>query len=128
MATVSRFDLAQFSLPQPLKSGSTSAFVPDQPFGQVSIAPPSTDVPSSVIHAQAVPLDERLQPCGSAFECEAFRSTADTVTLWHIRPVRTRYLAVDLPAGETIERVVVRVTRCESFGLDFAVRGDVMGS
>ena len=127
MATVSRFDVAQFGLSQPL---NRTANVPatGQPFRELAVGASTADTPSPAMRTQALPLDERLQPCGTAFECEAFRSSADTVTLWHIRPVRTRFLAVDLPVGESIERVVVRVTRCESFGLDFAVRGDVMGS
>ncbi|HVA49111.1 MAG TPA: hypothetical protein VNH11_22300 [Pirellulales bacterium] len=125
MATVSRFDLGQFNLSHSSYPGSQ-----EQPVQRSTVAADQAiDGPTwPAARARATPLDERLQPCGSPFECDAMRATADSVTLWHIRPVRTRFLAVELPVGEWVERLVVRVTRCESFGLDFAVRGDVMGS
>ncbi|HQU46022.1 MAG: hypothetical protein B7Z73_10685 [Planctomycetia bacterium 21-64-5] len=125
MATVSRFDLGQFNLSHSSYPGSQA-----QPVRRSTVAANQAvdGLTSPAVHARATPLDERLQPCGSPFECDALRSTVDSVTLWHIRPVRTRFLAVELPVGASVERLVVRVTRCESFGFDFAVRGDVMGS
>jgi hypothetical protein len=75
------------------------------------------------------PLDDRLQPCGTPFLADAERRSPDTVTVWHARPVHAPYLAADMPAAEgRSERLVLRVTNCESFGLDYVIRGDVMGS
>lgn len=79
--------------------------------------------------SQVTPLDERLQPCGAAFIGEVERRSSDAVSLSHSRPVRAPYLAVDLPLDEVRQqRVILRITHCESYGLDFVIRGDVMGS
>lgn len=79
--------------------------------------------------SQVTPLDERLQPCGAAFIGEVERRSSDTVSLSHSRPVRAPYLAVDLPLDEVRQqRVILRITHCESYGLDYVIHGDVMGS
>lgn len=79
--------------------------------------------------SQVTPLDERLQPCAAAFLCEVERRSADTMSLSHTRPVRVPYLAVDVPLDEVRQqRIILRVTHCDSYGLDYTIRGDVMGS
>jgi hypothetical protein len=126
MATVTRFDFGQFEHSDAVVSSMRPH--PQQRFltgmEDARVAPQA-----SPQRAQVTPLDDRLQPCGAAFTGEVERSSADTLALWHARPIRAPYLAVDLPLGEGgQERVILRVTRCESFGLDYAIRGDVMGS
>jgi hypothetical protein len=126
MATVFRFDSGQFELPDVVPLAVQPN--PRQRFltGMEDARPSSHDrrQPSEV-----TPLDERLQPCGAAFIGEAEWRSSDMLTLWHARPVRAPYLAVDLPLnGSDRQRVILRVTHCESFGLDYAIRGDVMGS
>jgi hypothetical protein len=126
MSTITRFDFGQFevynadaSSPRPhsrqrLLSGMEDAH----------LAPASA--PS---HVQVTPLDDRLQPCGTPFLADAERRSPDTVTVWHARPIHVPYLAVDLPAAEgRYEQVILRVTNCESFGLDYVIGGNVMGS
>lgn len=81
------------------------------------------------LFSQVTPLDEQLQPCGGQFLSEVERRSADTLWLSHTRPVRAPYLAVDLPLDDVCQqRVILRVTHCESYGLDYTIRGDVMGS
>jgi hypothetical protein len=126
MATITRFDFGNFNIPDEVVSSVRPH--PQQRFltgmDEARQVPPAMPQP-----AQVTPLDERLQPCGTAFRGEIERRSPDTMTLWHARPVRAPYLAVDLPAGEgREERVILRVTQCASFGLDYAIRGDVMGS
>jgi hypothetical protein len=81
------------------------------------------------LFSQVTPLDERLQPCGAAFVSEVERRSADTVWLSHTRPVRAPYLAVDVALDEVRQqRLILRITHCQSYGLDYNIRGDVMGS
>lgn len=126
MATVIRFDAAQFEFPDvaPLRAQPH----PLQQFltGMEDTRPAPHGARQ---RSQVTPLDERLQPCGAVFSGEVEWRSSDMLTLWHARPVRAPYLAVDLPLnGSDRQRLILRVTQCESFGLDYAVRGDVMGS
>ncbi|HET6883339.1 MAG TPA: hypothetical protein VFI31_24530 [Pirellulales bacterium] len=126
MATVFRIDPGQFDF-----SDVVPLPAPAQPRQQFLSGFEDVRQPQATVRvlSQVIPLDERLQPCGTAFVGEIERRTADTLALWHTRPVRAPYLAVDVPLDEIRqERVVVRVTHCDSYGLDYVIRGDVMGS
>jgi hypothetical protein len=126
MATITRFDFGQFEVCN-ADSSSLKAH-PLQRF--LSGMEDANAVPSSASgRVQVTPLDDRLQPCGTPFLADAARRSPDTITVWHARPIHVPYLAVDLPAAEDRqERVILRVTNCESFGLDYVIGGDVMGS
>lgn len=126
MTTIIRFDFARFDVPEAVPSR-----VPPHPLQRALLGMEDAQVSPSATHqrAQVTPLDERLQPCGAAFVGEVERRLPDAMALWHARPARSPYLAVDLPPTEgRQERVILRVTHCESFGLDYVIRGDVMGS
>jgi hypothetical protein len=126
MTTTTRFDFPQFDV-----SGATISPVRPHPQQQLLAGMEDTlPVPRGAPQrAQVTPLDERLQPCGMPFSGEVERRSTDSMALWHARPVRAPYLAVDVPMTDgREERVILRVTQCESFGLDYAIRGDVMGS
>lgn len=126
MSTITRFDFGQFEVCN--VDSSSGRAQPQQRFllgmEDAQLAPAS--VSSRV---QVTPLDDRLQPCGTPFLADAQRRSADAVTVWHARPIHVPYLALDLPVAEgRCERVIVRVANCESFGLDYVIGGDVMGS
>ena len=126
MSTMTRFDLGQFEVCR--ADASAARPHPRQRFlsGMEDAQGAPTSAPRRV---QVTPLDERLQSCGTPFLADVERQSPDTVTLWHARPVHVPYLAVDLATAEGgCERVVVRVASCESFGLDYVISGDVMGS
>jgi hypothetical protein len=126
MATITRFDLGQFEQSDMVVSSVRPH--PAQRF-LLGMEDSLVAVQASPQQAQFTPLDERLQPCGVSFQGDIERRSPDTMFLWHARPVRAPYLAVDVLVGEARqERVVLRITHCESFGLDYAIRGDVMGS
>lgn len=126
MATITRFDFGQFNVPDAVPS-RTQPHPLQRCLSGMDLAQPSLS--STRQRAQVTPLDERLQPCGAAFTGDIERRSLDTLVLWHVRPVRSPYLAVDLPLAEgRQERLVLRVTHAESFGLDYLIRGDVMGS
>jgi hypothetical protein len=126
MATVTRFDFGQFEV---YDAGASSGRPhPQQRFlsGMEDAQPPSASLLPGV---QVTPLDDRLQPCGTPFLADAERRSPDTVMVWRARPIHVPYLAVELPAAEgRCECVVLRVAQCESFGLDYVIRCDVMGS
>ncbi|HVX13585.1 MAG TPA: hypothetical protein VHC22_20545 [Pirellulales bacterium] len=126
MATAIRFDAGQFDVPEvlPLRT---------QPHPRQRYLAGMEDARrfagGARLTAEITPLDERLQPCGVAFAGDVEWRAADTMTVWHARPARSPYLAVDVPCeGGNRQRIILRVTQCESFGLDYAIRGDVMGS
>jgi hypothetical protein len=126
MATVFRIDPGQFEftdvVPLPVPADRQQRFLA----GFEDTRQPR---PNVRVLSQVTPLDERLQPCGAAFIGEVEQRSADTMALWHARPVRAPYLAVDLPLDEVRQqRVILRVTHCDSYGLDYVIRGDVMGS
>lgn len=78
--------------------------------------------PSTYGSAAAVtPLNENLEPIGGEFACELARESATTVTLRHVRPIRSPYLAVRFNAKGDERQVLLRLLRCESFGLDYEV-------
>ncbi|HWB08061.1 MAG TPA: hypothetical protein VG826_02365 [Pirellulales bacterium] len=126
MATITRFDFGQFEAynadASSVRPHPQQRFLTGMEGAQVA--------PSSILpRVQVTPLDDRLQPCGTPFLADAERRSSDTIAVWYARPVHVPYLAVDLPAAEgQHERVILRVTRCESFGLDYVIGGDVMGS
>lgn len=126
MTTTTRFDFPQFDV-------SGAAILPVRPHPQQRFLAGMEDVQHAPRRApqqaQVTPLDERLQPCGTPFSGEIELWSSDSIALWHARPVRAPYLAVDRAMTDgPEERVVLRVTQCESFGLDYVIRGDVMGS
>ncbi|MGH7134133.1 MAG: hypothetical protein ACREHD_00245 [Pirellulales bacterium] len=125
MATVLRIDPGPFEFAEIVSLPARP--VPRQ---QLLAGMEDSEAPPNVrLFSQVTPLDERLQACGAAFISEVERRSADTMCLWHARPVRAPYLAVDLPLDEVRQqRVILRVTDCDSYGLDYAIRGDVMGS
>ena len=126
MSTITRFDLGQFEVYNP----DASSVRPHPRQRLLSGMEDAHLAPASAsFRVQVTPLDDRLQPCGTPFLADAERRSSDTVTVWHARPIHIPYLAVDLPASEgECERVILRVTDCESFGLDYRIGGDVMGS
>ena len=71
--------------------------------------------------AAVTPLNEDLQPVGAEFACELVREIETRITLRHVRPIRSPYLAVRLGTGGEVRRVLLRLVRCESFGLDYEV-------
>ena len=124
MATITRFDFGQFEQSEMVASSAHPAQRFLKGMEDARVAPQPTSQ-----RAQITPLDERLQPCGVSFMSDVEPQSPDTMGLWHARPIRAPYLAVDLPVGEARqERIILRITHCESFGLDYAIRGDVMGS
>lgn len=126
MATITRFDFGQFEHCDMVASAVRPH--PAQRF-LTGMEDACVAQPVSPQRAQITPLDERLQPCGVSFLGDVERHAPDTMGLWHARPIRAPYLAVDLPLGEARQqRIILRITHCESFGLDYAIRGDVMGS
>lgn len=70
--------------------------------------------------AAVTPLNEDLEPIGGEFTCELARESATTITLRHVRPIRSPYLAVRFNEGD-VRQVLLRLLRCESFGLDYEV-------
>jgi hypothetical protein len=125
MAAITSFDFRQFE-----QSDRVVSSARPHPLQRFLTGMEDTQVaPAMPPRAQITPLDERLQPIGAPFVVEVERRSPDTMALWHARPIRAPYMAVDVPLGETAqERVILRITQCESFGLDYCIRGDVMGS
>lgn len=126
MATLFRIDPAQFDfsdvVPQREQPHPRQQFL-------AGMEDKSASAPRVRVFSQVTPLDERLQPCGAAFLSEVERRLADTLWLSHTRPVRAPYLAVDVPLDDVRQqRVILRITHCQSYGLDYTIRGDVMGS
>lgn len=125
MTTLFRIDPGQFDFSEAARSQRP------HPLDHLAAGGESCRAPAKKVRqlSQVTPLDERLQPCGEAFVGEIERRSAQALSLSHSRPVRAPYLAVDLPLDEVRQqRVVLRVTHCESYGLDYIIRGDVMGS
>jgi hypothetical protein len=71
--------------------------------------------------AAVTPLDDDLQPTGAEFTCELVREAESVVALRHVRPIRSRYLAVRLGPATDALPVLLRLLCCESFGLDYEV-------
>lgn len=71
--------------------------------------------------AAVTPLNDDLQPIGGELACELVRESETRITLRHVRPIRSPYLAVRLNTGGEVRQVLLRLLRCESFGLDYEV-------
>lgn len=71
--------------------------------------------------ATVTPLNDALEPIGGEFACELVRESETSITLRHVRPIRSPYFAVRFHANGDARRVLLRLLRCESFGLDFEV-------
>ena len=126
MSTITRFDFGQFEV-YPADASSQRPNPRQQFLSGMEDARPAPTPASPRV--QVTPLDDRLQPCGAPFLADAQRRSPDSVTVWHARPIHVPYLAVDLPTSDgRCERVILRVANCESFGLDYMIGGDVMGS
>ena len=71
--------------------------------------------------AAVTPLNDDLQPIGGELACELVLESETRITLRHVRPIRSPYLAVRLGTGGEVRRVLLQLLRCESFGLDYEV-------